>query len=183
MIFPWFLTLSRFALAPVLVVCAWRRAGMPFCALLVASLGMDIADGVLARRWLNPAALARQRRWDGGADAVLYGIAPLCLWRLRPGLPRAQAMPLVLLLLAHLLDLAAGLAKFRRLPRYHTRSFRISAGALGLAVPTLFTHGDRAAPFEFALWAATAAHIENILITHSLTYWRASVPTLRDARR
>lgn len=179
--FPSLLTGARLALAPLLGLLAWRRRGTPFCACLLAALGLDIADGVLARRFSPPVALARQRRWDGRVDAVIYLTAPWAIWRLRPGVARAQAGPLAALAGAHLLNLATGWARFGRLPRYHTRSFKLSAGALGLAVPTLFTRGVRSRPFRLALLAATAAHLENVAITLTLAEWRAPVPTLWHA--
>lgn len=181
--FPLLLTGARLALAPILGALAWRGHGKPFCCCLLAELGLDIADGVLARRFSPPATLARQRWWDGRVDAAIYCAVPWCVWRLRPGVVRAQAGPLAALAGAHLLNLATGLARFGRLPRYHTLSFKLTAGALGLAVPTLFTRGAASRPFRLALLAATLAHLENVAITLTLPEWRAAVPTWWHARR
>lgn len=179
--FPLLLTGTRLALAPLLGLLTWRGRGKLFCYCLLAELGLDIADGVLARRFSPFAALARQRRCDGLVDAVIYLTVPWYIWWLRPGVVRAHAGPLAALVGAHLLNLATGLVKFRRLPRYHTRSFKLSVGALGLAVPTLFIDGVRSRPFRVALLAATVAHLENIAITLTLVEWRAAVPTLWHA--
>ena len=178
---PLLLTASRLTLAPVLWRLAWVGRGRLFCAGLLAELALDIADGVLARRISPPAALARQRRWDGAVDATIYFSVPWCVLRLRPGVVRAQAGPLAALLAAHLIDLAVGVARFGQLPRYHTWSFKLTAGALGLAVPTLFWRGDTSGPFRLALLAATLAHAENVAITLALPGWQAPVPTLLHA--
>ena len=94
---------------------------------------------------------------------------------------RAQAVPLAALLAAHLIDFAAGMARFGQLPRYHTWSFKLTAGALGLAIPTLFRWGDASRPFRLALLAATLAHAENVAITMALPEWQTPVPTLLHA--
>jgi len=178
---PLLLTVARLALAPALWRLAWRRRERLFCAGLLAELALDIADGVLARRISPPATLARQRRWDGAVDAVIYLSVPWCVLRLRPGVVRAQAGPLAALLAAHLIDFAAGVARFGQLPRYHAWSFKLTAGALGLAVPTLFRWGDGSRPFRLALLAATLAHAENVAITLALPGWQTPVPTLLHA--
>ncbi len=121
---------ARLLAIPWIVYLAWRGERGRCCAALAGSVAVDLADGILARRIGNPIALRRQRRLDGVADAVFFVAAPLCALRLRPTLAREEWLPLSLFGLCQGLSLFACQARFGRLPRYHTRAYKWSAGSL-----------------------------------------------------
>src|SRR5262249_10493283 len=73
---------------------------------------------------------------------------------------------------------ATGLWKWHRLPRYHSWSFKYSAGAMGFTLPTLLIGEGDGRLFRIALGAAILAHGENIAITCAMRTWSSDVPSL-----
>src|SRR5262249_54297956 len=161
-----------------MIACATRRRSGSFCALLTAALALDIVDGVLARRLSPPGLLRQQRVWDGRVDALVYVAVPLCVLRLRPDVLRTHRHLAALFVVAHLLDAATGLWKWHRLPRYHSWSFKYSAGAMGFTLPTLLIGEGDGRLFRMALGAAILSHGENIAITCAMRTWSSDVPSL-----
>ncbi len=150
----------------------WRLA-------VVASVVVDLADGMLARRIGDPVALRRQRCLDGLADTVFSAAVPLGAWQLRPDLPRAERTPIVLFATAQMTSLVACGVRFGCLPRYRTAAYKWSSGALALALAWCVADGAGTMMFPPAIALLTLAHLEAVVITLRLPAYRQPVRSAR----
>jgi CDP-diacylglycerol--glycerol-3-phosphate 3-phosphatidyltransferase len=173
-------TLSRLALAPVLLLLAYLGLPRAFVAALAVSLATDIADGKLARR-LGQAS-RRGARLDSWADLATYASVPLCAYWLRPDLVHTEALTFWTIVAAFAVPIAYGFAKFGRLTSYHTRGAVIAAYALGGAALVLFAGGP-VWPLRVAAAVLVAAELEEIAITAVLPRPVAMVRSLAVALR
>src|ERR1022692_4410935 len=119
------ITLARIALAPVLVLLAWRKQEYPFLVCLVCSLVSDIVDGQIARRCRLATPFGAQL--DSWADFLTALTIPAGLYWLRPELVVALRTALIVAVTSYLLPIAFGFAKFRTLTSYHTFLARVAA--------------------------------------------------------
>ncbi|MGI8552588.1 MAG: CDP-alcohol phosphatidyltransferase family protein [Dehalococcoidia bacterium] len=174
------LSALRLLALPWVVGYARRGERSRWSAAIGLLIGADLMDGILARRIGDPDALRRQRALDGPADAALTIVAPLCAYRLRPHLLSEERVPLLLLATAQAASATACLGKFRRLPRYHTRMFRWSIGALGFALAGRVLGGRLCLAFRPAVALVTLAHVEALAITLLIERYQQPVRTIRE---
>jgi phosphatidylserine synthase len=180
------LSVLRLLAVPWVVRLAQRRARGRCCAAIATLVGIDLADGILARRIGDPIALRRQRALDGVADVALFVTAPLCARRLRPTLVRQEAVPITIVAAAQAASLVACYARFGRLPRYHTEVYKWSSGTMGVALAARVAGGRLALAFRPAVALLVLAHLEALAITLLLDSYRQPVATLwevLDGRR
>src|SRR5205085_12145001 len=112
------MTVLRLLAVPWVVRLAQRGARGRCCAAMATLVGIDLADGILARRIGDPAALPRQRRMDGATDLAFAAAVPPCVYWVRPELLRQERGPITLVVTAQAASLVACDARFTRLPRY-----------------------------------------------------------------
>lgn len=172
------LSAARLLAVPWIVARARRGARHQWCAAIAGSVLLDLADGMLARRIGDRHALHLQRRLDGAADAVFVVAAPLCAYRLRPALVGEERAAIALLGLCQLGSLLTCYARFGRLPRYHTATYRWSAGTLGVALAGRVVGGRWGLGFRPAMAAVAVAHLEALAISLRLDAYRTPVPSL-----
>jgi hypothetical protein len=177
------LSALRLVAVPGVVWLARRGARRSWAATAATLVAVDLADGILARRAGDPAALARQRRLDGIADAAFFAVAPVCAYWLRPELLRQERLPLALYAAAQVVSLGACQVRFGRLPRYHTFVYKWSSGMLGVALAGRVAGGRQGWGFRPALVLVTLAHLEAVAITCLLRAYRQPVRTVWDVVR
>jgi CDP-diacylglycerol--glycerol-3-phosphate 3-phosphatidyltransferase len=165
----------RFALAPVLVGCAWTGRASAFLALFAIALFSDAVDGWVARRRGEASELGA--RLDTAADFVLYVTVPVCGWWLWPERIHPQLPYVAVLAVSYLTPIALGWWKFGRLTNHHTWGGKLSGVVLALAAIVLVAGGP-GWPFRAAVAVVVAADVEEVAITLVLPCWRASVPSL-----
>ena len=173
-------TATRLALVPVLLLLAAADHPNAFVAVLAFAFATDAIDGYLARRFRLESALGA--KLDSRADMALWLSLPVATWLLRPEFVRAEAAAIGVLLASLALPLAVGLAKFRRVPSYHTWLAKGTAIVLAGALLSIYLDGPLW-PFRLASVLAIACAFEEIAITAILPELHADVRTWRAAQR
>ncbi|WP_461482007.1 CDP-alcohol phosphatidyltransferase family protein [Porticoccus sp.] len=163
----------RVAMMPVLVLLALEHKINGFLWVLALTLFSDGIDGYLARRLGQVTELGT--RLDSWADLSTYAAMLLGLKVLWPDLFASESNYLVVAFSAWLVPLLVCLARFRRLPCYHTVSAKLAAIMLAPAYFVAVIWGD-ALCFRgvllFYLWVA----FEQVVITSMLPRWQDNVP-------
>jgi hypothetical protein len=174
------LSVLRLLAVPWVVRLARRGARGRCCAAMATLVGVDLADGILARRIGDPVALRRQRRMDGAADLAFAVAVPPCVYWVRPELLRQERVPITLLAAAQAASLVACYARFGCLPRYHTAAYKWSSGTMGVALAARVAGGRLAIAFRPAVILLVLAHLEALAITLLLDAYRQPVATIWD---
>ena len=180
------MSVLRLLAVPWVVKLARRGARDRCCAAIATLVGIDLADGILARRVGDPAALRRQRWMDSAADLAFAVVVPPCVYWVRPELLRQERGPITLVVTAQAASLVACYARFRRLPRYHTEAYKWSSGTMGVALAARVAGGRLAIAFRPAVALLVLAHLEALAITLLLDAYRQPVATIwevLDGRR
>ena len=175
---PNLITLCRIALAPVMLLLAWRGFEHTFLACLVASLVSDIVDGQIARRMNLTSEFGS--RLDSWADILTCATLPLAAWWLRPDLVATERAAVLTAVASYAVPVIIGFIKFRSLTSYHTLMARISAYMVGASVVIMFAHGPTL-PFRIAVGVLVLAELEEIAITLALPEARSNIRSVARA--
>lgn len=178
--FPNLLSAFRILCVPVLLALAWSQATTLFCALFALGLISDVLDGILARRLGQESELGA--RLDQWGDFALWSSLPFSAWWLWPEIVGREAPYVVLALVCLLLPTAIAYAKYREVPGYHTRTAKLSAVLMGVAVPLLLLF-DVAWPFRLAALFGVVSAIDELGITYLLPECRHDVASVFAAAR
>ena len=170
----------RLVAAPFLLGLAWFGHPNLFLVLLCLSLLSDSVDGFVARR-LN-AASDLGTRLDSWGDLATYLTVPLCAWWLWPDILKREAFFVWVAIGAYGVPIVAALAKFRRLPSYHTWAAKVSAVLMSIAALLLFLT-EIAWPFRIAALIQALEAMKEVLITAVLPAPQGNVHSLWHARR
>lgn len=174
------ITLARLLLSPALIllgVLAYPRLYLLIFALLLLS---DAIDGYLARYLHQQSQLGSQL--DTAADVTLSGsvlLGGVLLWPDRM-LTEAPLMIAIVALLA--ISGLLALAKFRKLPSYHTYSAKLSTTFLGIGIWLLLA-GITPWIFRGAVGLLAFSALESACITFLLPHWQSDTHTLIQAWR
>lgn len=175
------------------LICLGRLAGIPFAlwfayegwewsyvALVVFLLITDLVDGRIARKWNLRTTLGA--RLDTIADIALYtSFIPALFW-LEPRYAE-DAMPFAIAVaFSYFAVFIACMARFRRIPSYHTRGAKIAWGLMLLGVLAAAL-GFSEWPLIIALIWVMLVNIEALLITFTIRHWRADVLSFIHALR
>lgn len=180
--FPLLLTLSRAALAPVVVLLAiFDPSRSAFGACLVAAFLSDVFDGILARR-LGVATPAL-RRLDSAADSLFYVAATFAAWHLYPAAITRRLAPLGVLVVLEVARYAVDAVKFRREASYHMWSSKLWGVALFVAFYFLLARGSDGIFLSAAIFLGITADLEGLAISLILEIWKSDVPTVFHAIR
>jgi len=172
------ISVLRILMVPVLLFLAWNGHQAAFTGLLAVSLSTDILDGYLARRLNQMTRLGAQLdSWGDFLTVLTYPFA--AIW-LRPDALEANALYVLIALIAYFTPIAFGFIKFRRLTSYHARMTRVTAYAMGAAVIVFFA-GWSDFPFRLACVFLVLAQAEQIVISALLPEWRENVRDFRHA--
>ncbi len=174
------LTVARFVGSGVMLWLAYAGSAGPFVALFAALVLSDWLDGKIA-------ILLHQRtvigaRLDSIADAVMYTCLLVGTVWLKPEFARSEAMLIGVTIGSYAVTAATALARFRRLPAYHTRAaktcwFLVSIGAITLLL------GGPTWPARVAMIGVIVTNIEATAITFVLRQWQTDVPSIWHAIR
>lgn len=158
----------------------WRGDRTGFVVLLIVLLFTDWVDGKLAvaldqRTELGPGL-------DSAADALMYGVVALSFWWLEPEVLVSEAGWLVVAVGTWVVSAAVGVARFGKVPSYHTRAAKTGWLVVGsVALYTIWSGDGRAVPWALA-WVVLT-NLEAVAIGLLLPGWRADVPTVAHALR
>lgn len=148
--------------------------------ILAVLLVSDWVDGKLAARLDQRTEFGA--RLDSAVDAAMYTAIALSLWWLEGATVRRELPWFVAAIGSWGISVVVSLARFRRMPSYHTLGAKASWLVVGATVLIWIGIGDaRAVPW--ALGLVTLTNLEAIAIGFALPGWRADVPTLVSALR
>jgi CDP-diacylglycerol--glycerol-3-phosphate 3-phosphatidyltransferase len=170
----------RLVAAPFLLVLAWFGHPHLFLLLLSLSLLSDSVDGFIARKMNVASELGT--RLDSWGDLATYLTVPVCAWWLWPEILKREAFFVWVAIGAYVVPIVAALARFRRLPSYHTWAAKVSAVLMSVAALLLFVT-EIAWPFRIAALVQALEAMEEILITVVLPAPQGNVHSLWHARR
>lgn len=163
-----------------LVWLGWQGHRTAFVALLIVLLLTDWLDGKLAvaldqRTELGP-------RLDSAADILMYGAVALSFWWLEPDLIAARGGWLMAAIGTWLASALTSMARFGKLPSYHTRAAKVGWLVAGsVALYTIWSGDGRPVPWVVA-WVALT-NLEAVAIGFLLTESRVDVPSVAHAFR
>lgn len=177
---PNYLTATRIALMPAVLVAALSGSRRWFVVLLIASLLTDALDGFLARRLKAETDFGR--KLDSAADylTLLTGIAGIAL--LWPGLMHHELPWVVAGLASFFAVVVYGFARLGRAPCYHTWATKVLAIALALALVPLLAEWT-AAPFHVVMALQVLGSMEELIIATLVPWHTGEVPTMWHAWR
>jgi CDP-diacylglycerol--glycerol-3-phosphate 3-phosphatidyltransferase len=179
---PLLLTMSRAALAPVMIVLAlaWPQA-WAFVLCLVLAFLSDVFDGIIARRL--GIATANLRRLDSLADSIFYVAAVYAVWVTQRAAILEHLVLLGMLAALELTRYAFDFTKFRREAAYHMWSSKLWGVALLIGFIGVLGNGETGWPVLVATIPGIVADLEGLLISCILPIWRNDVPTVLHAWR
>jgi CDP-diacylglycerol--glycerol-3-phosphate 3-phosphatidyltransferase len=170
----------RLVAAPFLLGLAWMGHPNLFLILLAISLLSDSIDGFIARRLKVSSDIGT--RLDSWGDLATYLTVPLSAWWLWPEILNREAFFVFVAIGAYVVPILAGLAKFRRIPSYHTWGAKISAVLMSVAAFILFIT-EIAWPFRCAALLQALEAFEEVLITIQLPALQGNVHSLWHAKK
>ena len=170
----------RILAAPFLLYVAWIGYKNVFLGLLAFSLISDSIDGYISRKLDITSDLGT--RLDSWGDMATYLTVPVCAWWLWPDLLKKEAVFVSIAIGSYVLPIIFGVAKFRRLPSYHTWGAKTAAVMMSVAIFALFAI-EYAWPFRVAAVFQAVVACEEILITLRLSQLQENVKSLWHVRR
>ena len=179
---PNILAFVRLAASPLLVILALMDMPTAFLVATLLLLLDDWLDGKLAI-WLKQQTTFGARL-DSAADATLYACLLLGVVRLKGDYLSEEIAWIAAAVGSYAVTTLAGLAKFRRIPSYHTRGAKVSWLLVAVAVGMLFLWEPHAHwPLRVAMAGVSLTNLEATLITLLLPAWQPNVLSIFHARR
>ena len=151
-----------------------------FLWLFVLLLASDWIDGKLAVRLEQESTFGA--RFDSVADAILYLALGISCWWLEEEAIRRGWGWFAAVGATWLLSAFVSLARFRKMPSYHTRGAKVSWLIAGSAAIHWILTG-RPTFVPWALAVVTLTNLEAMAIGAVLPRWRANVPSIVHALR
>jgi len=170
------ISLARLLLAPVALWVAFQGHALAYKWLFAGAVASDCLDGLLARKTVLGARL------DAAADTATYLVLFFAVLRLWPDFIAAHALLLGTAIGLYVVNHLWALARFRKLPAYHTWAGKTSAVLTAAGMLLWFVSGVGAL-FTAAIVVAILSAVEQLAITALLPHWQSDVPTLVHARR
>ncbi len=159
--------IARGMSSPLLIVLAWNGHSRATLVLFLVLTLTDFVDGKLAS-WLDQRSEIGPRL-DSFSDAIMYGCLALSLVFLRGELLAGEAVWIVPAICTYIAAGCYALAKYGKLPSYHTRSAKIAWLLVAIAAATLLVGGP-AWPLRLAMVAVMVANLESGLLTNRLSH-------------
>jgi phosphatidylglycerophosphate synthase len=179
---PWFLVLSRAAIAPYLLWDALdHQTGIAFVLAYSFAFFSDIFDGIIARRLQMSTASLRVA--DSIADTLLYLIIAVCTWLTHPEVAMACRVPLLLTIAGMVLWMAVNMVKYGKFASYHTYSAKFWGLSLFAATIGIYTSWQSELLLSLACYAGLVNIGEEILMTMILPTWQHDVLSFIHAWR
>jgi phosphatidylglycerophosphate synthase len=167
-------------LAPVALWVAAQGHATAYKWLFAIAVASDCLDGVLAR--LLHAQTVLGARLDAAADTATYLVLFLAVLWLWPDFIAAHYLLLAAALGLYIVNHLWAVARFHKLPAYHTWAGKTSAVLMAAGMLLWFVC-DVGALFTAAVVVSLISVVEQLAITACLPRWQADVPTLVHALR
>ncbi len=155
-----------------LIVLAWQNRLEPFVILFVILNISDWLDGPIARVLRQTSDFGA--RLDSISDAFLYGALLFGMLRLKFEVMMAEWPWWGMVILSYSLTCLVSLAKFGRLPSYHTYSAKVSQCLVLVGVVFLLLDYSSWA-FRISALAVALTNLEGVAITRALSKPRCDV--------
>ncbi len=179
---PWFLVLSRAAIAPYLLWDALdHQTGLAFMLAYSFAFFSDIFDGIIARRLQMSTASLRVA--DSIADTLLYLSIAVCTWLTHPEVVMACRVPLLLTIGAMLLWMVVNMLKYGKFASYHTYSAKFWGLSLFTATIGIYIGWQSELLLSLACYSGLVNIGEEILMTMILPTWQHDVLSFVHAWR
>lgn len=166
--------------SPVLVWLGWSDRPDWCLGLFVVLSLTDWLDGKLAKLLHQETEFGA--RLDTAADVTFYGCTLLALAGARGELLLREAVWIGLAVVSYAVCVAVGVAKYRRVPSYHTRLAKTSWFLMFVGVIAVLA-AESAWAVRLVMLSVVVTNVEATLITLTLPTWRANVASLIHARR
>lgn len=177
---PNIICIARIVGIPFSLWLAWKDLPSWYILFIFILLASDLIDGRIARSWNQRTTLGA--RLDSLADILLYTSFIPALWWLEKQYALA-AMPVAIgVAVSYAILFIACMVRFRKVPSFHTRGAKLAWGLMLLGVVTAAL-GYAVWPLMVALAWVIVVNIEALLITFTITHWRADVLSYFHARR
>jgi len=174
------LTLSRIALAPVMVWLAlYHPEPSLFATCLIAAFLSDLFDGIIARRL--QIATPSLRRLDSIADSIFYIATMYTAWHLYADLIRPYIPALLILATIETVRYLFDWYKYRRETSYHMWSSKLWGIFLFIGFFYILVYGRTGIWTPLAIYVGIIADLEGLAISLLLPRWRNDVPTIFHA--
>ena len=174
------ITLVRLLMAPVSLWVAAQGHATVYKWMFAIAVSTDLADGLLAR-WLKAQTILGARL-DAAADTATYLVLFFAVSWLWPDFIDAHLEMLAVALGLYGVNHAWALARFRKLPAYHTWAGKTSAVLMAAGMLLWFVSG-RSELFTGAVIVSLFSVVEQLAITALLPRWYSDVPTIAHAFR
>jgi phosphatidylglycerophosphate synthase len=180
--FPFGLVGFRLLLAPLFIV--GLLSGVPpwfYVALLLAGIGSDIFDGVLARRWGT--STPSLRRFDSNVDSVFYGLAGVTVVFIHAAYLSPWRGGLSAMFLFMIAQNVVNGIRYRRQPAYHMWSGKLWSIVLVVALVGLFLNRPCAWAIDGLIALGIYNAIEGMVASLVLAKPMTDIPTMFHAIR
>jgi CDP-diacylglycerol--glycerol-3-phosphate 3-phosphatidyltransferase len=174
------ITMVRLLMAPVSLWVAAQGHAEAYKWMFAIAVSTDLLDGLLAR-WLK-AQTVLGARLDAAADTATYLVLFFAVSWLWPDFIDAHLEMLAIALGLYGVNHAWALARFRKLPAYHTWAGKTSAVLMAAGMLLWFVC-DRGELFTAAVLVSLFSVVEQLAITAMLPGWYSDVPTIAHAFR
>jgi phosphatidylglycerophosphate synthase len=175
---PNMVSLSRFVMAPLMVVAAMMGSGFGFTALYAACLFTDAADGFLARMLHAESKLGSTL--DSRGDLAVALALPIGAFQLWPVMMRGIIPYVVAALCAYLAPTVVGVFRYGRLASFHTWGAKTMAVVAGLALLMMFIT-QNTLWFRLCVPLLILESAEELIMIAILPKWHPNVPSLWHA--
>lgn len=163
---------------PPLLWAAWEGNRVLFLVITVLLLASDWLDGKLAVALDQRTVLGA--RLDSLMDALMYGALGLGLFWLEGDVVRRYLLWFLGAAGSWFLSVAIGLARFGKLPSYHSRGAKVSWFAVAVATLVLLLLREPR-PIPWVLTLVILTNLEAAAIGLVLPLWKADVSGLFEA--
>lgn len=174
------LSALRLICAAVMIPIAWRGEATLFGVLFAAGMVSDWIDGKLAVTLKQQTPLGA--RLDSIADNSLYAALGVGFWWLHGNVIEAVWPWIAAAVASYCVSVLASVAKFGKLPSYHTYAAKTTWHLLNFAVLAVF-FGGWAWPLQLTMAAAVLVNLEELAITMALPESRVDVRSFWLVRR
>lgn len=168
----------RLITVPVLIWLAWIGADRAFAWLLVIAGATDLLDGWLARRygWVSKVGAML----DSAADISIVLVVLFAMWTLHGEVFVEYSYIIWAILAVWSASNLIGIARYKRLPSFHTGFARFALLMFGVFVLMLFFYGFVPWLLFFCGAVCFLAGVENLLLVLFIDHWK---PNLRGGLR
>ncbi len=179
------ISFSRIALAPILLVLIWLDERILFTWLLLIAYCTDMLDGFIARRLKITSP--RGSQLDSFGDQVNFSVAVIGLLFFEFEFIKANYLLILLVFIPYIIQMFIAFWKYRKATAFHTILAKLSAIVQGVFILWLLFLGPQYWLFYLMVILGLLETIEEIILIFMYDNWVSGVKgiywALRDKRR